>query len=156
MEKFITHLNVTENITSITLINIPVGHDYISRIFTCLAEKKINVDMISQTSPIKGNVNISFTLEDDDLIAAIQTLKTLKNEINSLRIEVNSNNTKFSLYCEKMPTTPGLAAKSMCLLTDNNIEIKMITTSEVDISYLLYASDQEKAFSIFNKSLENN
>lgn len=145
MDKIISKLNITQNVTLITLANIPINNKSIAEIFTSLAETNINVDMISQTSPLKGKINISFTLQDDVLFNAIQTLKSYKKDIPNLRIDVNSNNTKLSLYDDDMKYHPGIAAKTMSILSQANIDIKMITTSEIDISYLIYASDEEKA-----------
>lgn len=145
----ITHMSITENVTLVTLIAIPTSQRVLASIFLALAKKDINVDMISQTSPLKGTINLSFTIPDSDLFAAIQALKDFKSSIPSLRIEVNSNNTKISLYGEDMKITPGSAASTMAVLCENNIDIVMITTSEVDISYLIYASDQEKATELF-------
>ncbi len=149
MDYPISHVTLTENITLITLIDIPITQKMISKIFGALANKEINVDMISQTSPLKGKVNLSFTLSDSDLFSAISALKNFKTVVPNLRIEVNSNNTKLSLYGDDMKTTPGTAAKTLEILSDNQIDIIMITTSEVDISYLIYASDQQKAEGLF-------
>lgn len=156
MEPIISQLNITENVTLITLANIPINDKDIAAIFTSLAEAGINVDMISQTSPLKGNINISFTLQDDDLFHAIQTLKSYKTHIPNLRIDVNSNNTKISLYDEAMQFQPGVAAKTMTLLSNAHIDIKMITTSEIDISYLIYASDQPHAVEALKPILKVN
>lgn len=155
MDKIISKLNVTQNVTLITLANIPTDNKSIAEIFTSLANENINVDMISQTSPLKGKISISFTLQDDVLFNAIQTLKNYKQDIPSLRIDVNSNNTKISLYDPDMNQQPGIAAKTMSIMHDANIDIKMITTSEVDISYLIYASDEKKAISIFNNIIKS-
>ncbi|MCT4688695.1 ACT domain-containing protein [Vallitalea sp.] len=151
MDKIISKLNITQNVTLITLANIPINNKSIAKIFTSLAEADINVDMISQTSPLKGKINICFTLQDDVLFNAIQTLGTYKKHIPSLRIDVNSNNTKLSLYDENMKYQPGIAAKTMVILSEADVDIKMITTSEIDISYLIYASDEKKAI----QSLKN-
>lgn len=150
----ITQVTADENITLITLISIPTSKGLLSKIFTALATKGINVDMISQTSPLKGIINLSFTIPDSDFFTAIQALKDFKTSIPSLRIEVNSNNTKISLYGEAMKDTPGTAAHTLKLLDENEIDIVMITTSEVDISYLIYASDQEKVLDLFHKIID--
>ncbi|PKM95326.1 MAG: amino acid-binding protein [Firmicutes bacterium HGW-Firmicutes-1] len=150
----VTRMSLTENVTLITLIAIPTSQRVLSSIFLSLSKKEINVDMISQTSPLKGTINLSFTIPDSDLFAAIQALKEFKSSIPSLRIEVNSNNTKISLFGEGMRTTPGTAARTMQLLCENSIDIVMITTSEVDISYLIYASDQDIATKLFRELIK--
>lgn len=155
MDRIISDLTITENVTLITMANIPINNKFISKIFTSLSDKNINVDMISQTSPLKGKINISFTIGDDDLFNAISTLKLYKKDIPTLRIDVNSNNTKISLYDSNMKFSCGVAAKTMSLLSDGGIDIKMITTSEIDISYLIYASDQNQAIKILNQIIIN-
>jgi aspartokinase len=145
MDKIISKLNITQNVTLITLANIPINNKSIAKIFTSLAESGINVDTISQTSPLKGKISICFTLQDDVLFNALQILGTYKKYISSLRIDVNSNNTKLSLYDEDMKHHPGIAAKTMSILSEADIDIKLITTSEIDISYLIYASDEKRA-----------
>ena len=151
MQSTITHLYVTHNVTLVTLINIPYNTLQIAKIFNELKKAKINIDMVSQSSPLKGIINISFSIMDDDLFNAINTLKIFKNEIPELRIEVNSNNTKLTLYGEEMRTVPGVFAETLNLLSASNVEIKMITTSEVEISYLIYSIDELPAIKALSK-----
>lgn len=150
MSNLISNITVTENVTLVTLIDIPVSENILSKIFAALAQKGINVDMVSQTSPLKGKLQLSFTIEDNDLFGAIDALKSFKSVVPSLRIEVNSNNTKVSLFSETMNSTPGVFATTLQLLQDNDIDIIMITTSELDISYLIYSSDQSRAIELLN------
>lgn len=145
MDKVITNVIVTENVTLISLINIPTCDNIIAKIFLSLSASNVNVDMISQTSPLKGTINISFTISDDDLFSAMQTLKNFNSQVPNMRIEVNSNNSKILLYGEAMRHTPGIAAKTLEVFANNNIDIIMITTSEIDISYLIYNADIDKA-----------
>jgi aspartokinase len=145
----ITKISFSQNITLITLTNIPTSVNIIWKIFTALGQNKVNVDMISQSSPLKSTLSVSFTLADDDLIVALNVLKAFRKQIRNLQIEVNANNSKISLYGEKMKTTPGIAAKTLEILTTNNISILMITTSDVDISYLIYTANFNKAYHLF-------
>lgn len=154
MNEFISNVTITENVTLITLINIPITGGTISKVFSALADYNVNVDMISQTSPLKGVVNLSFTISDSDLFSAIQALKEFKKIAPDLRIEVNSNNTKISLYGEAMRDAIGIAAQTLTLFYENKIDIIMITTSEVDISYLIYACDQEAAISLLSMFID--
>jgi aspartokinase len=145
MNPIITHLFVNENITLITLMNIPYDMTSKEKIFSALAKSNVNIDMVSLTTPLTGTIDISFSIQDEDLFTAIQTLKAFKATIPQLRIQVNSNNSKISLYGELMRTSTGVFAETLQVFVENNVEIKMITTSEVDISYLIYSSDQPKA-----------
>lgn len=60
--KPVTNLNVTQNVAMITLDNVPNKIDLIASIFNEVASHGINIDMISQTAPYKGNINLSLVL----------------------------------------------------------------------------------------------
>lgn len=141
----VTRISVTYNVSLITVDNLPNNMKLISDIFNSIARQNINIDMISQAPPYRGFINLSFSLPSDDLVKAISTLNTFKKSIPELKIEVDANNTKLSVYGENMKDLPGVAARLFTLLAGNNIEIKLVTTSEVDISYLIYEKDVDKA-----------
>ncbi|WP_105618388.1 ACT domain-containing protein [Vallitalea okinawensis] len=144
MKDVITNLTITPDVTLITLANAPSDAIIISKIFNALGEK-LNIDMISMTPPYKESISISFTIHDEDLNEAIKIINELKQKyIENLRLDVNSTNSKISLYGDAMKHTPGVFAKTLDLLSEEEIEIKLITTSEVDISYLIFASDETR------------
>ena len=103
--------------------------------------------MISQAAPYKGKINISFSLPVEDITKVISSLNSFKKEIPNLRIEIDSDNTKITVYGEAMKNIPGVAAQLFTLLAVNEIEVKLICTSEVEISYLIYEKDIDKAIS---------
>jgi aspartokinase len=114
-------------------------------IFNAIAEQNINIDMISQAPPYRGVINLSFTLPSDDLVKAISVLNKFKKIVPGLFIEINAENTKLSVYGEQMKNIPGVAAKLFTIFAGNGIDIKLVTTSEVDISYLIDEKDVDKA-----------
>jgi aspartokinase len=150
-ENAVTDLNVTYNVALITVDKIPNDIKLISDIFNTIAEHNINVDMISQAPPYRGVVNLSFTIPSDDLVKAITALNKFKKSIPDLLIEIDAANTKISVYGERMKNIPGVAASLFTLLANNGIEIKLVTTSEVDISYLIYDKDVDKAINSIKK-----
>ncbi len=101
--------------------------------------------MISQAPPYKGAISLSFSLPSEDLVKAITELNKFKKDVPSLAIEVDAENTKISVFGKKMRDLPGVAAKLFTVLAAGGIEIKLVTTSEVDISYLIYDKDVDKA-----------
>lgn len=144
-EKPITSMSVTYNVAIVNVDNIPNNTRLISEIFNTIAESNINVDMISQAAPFKGVINLSFSIPSDDILKAISTLNMFKKTIPKLSIQVDADNTKISVFGELMKNLPGVAATLFSLLAEEGIDIKMITTSEVDISCLLYDRDVDKA-----------
>lgn len=147
----ITKVSVTYNVAVITLDKLPNNLKLISDIFNSIAQQKINVDMISQSPPHKGNITLSFTIPSDDLVKAITTLNNFKKMHPGIQVEIDASNVKVSVYGESMANIPGVAAKLFTMLADNNIEINLVTTSEVDISYLISDRDVDKAVSLIKK-----
>ena len=143
--KPVTSINVAYNVALVTVDNLPNNMKLISDILNAIAEQDINIDMINQSPPYRGIINLSFSLPSDKLVKAISTLNRFKKNIPNLHIEVDANSTKISVYGENMKDIPGVAAKIFTLFANNNIDIKLVTTSEVDISYLLYDKDVDKA-----------
>jgi len=148
----VTNVSVIDEITLVSLDKVPNNTKIFAEIFTALANENINIDMISQTSPYKGHLKVSFTISDHDLSKAIHILGKFRTTIPELRTEVNSNNCKLSVYGEAMKHIPGVAAKIFTLLSENNIEIKLVTTSEVEISCLIDEKDAETAEAAIRKA----
>lgn len=78
--KPVTGLATSDEDAAITLTNIDNDINIISNLFEKIAEKRVNVDMISQTAPVSGKVNISFTVPKVDLKDCLTILKSYFNE----------------------------------------------------------------------------
>jgi len=142
----VTNVSINYNVALITIDNLPSDKMHlIPDIFNAIAEQNINIDMISQAPPYRGVINLSFTLPSDDLVKAISVLNKFKKIVPGLFIEINAENTKLSVYGEQMKNIPGVAAKLFTIFAGNGIDIKLVTTSEVDISYLIDEKDVDKA-----------
>ncbi len=144
-KKVITGLTVSDDDLLVTINHFPYNAKNVSYIFGTLAEQGINVDMISQTAPHKGYVNISFTCPKDDRIAIEKLMDKFKSEINDIMVEIESNITKLSVVGLGMVNHPGVAAKMFKVFADNNIQFKQVTTSEIRISYAIDVKDKQKA-----------
>jgi aspartokinase len=107
--------------------------------------------MISQVPPFRGSVSLSFSLPADDLVKALSALNKFKKTVKDLQVEIDADNTKLQVYGEGMRNVPGVAARLFTLLANEGVEIKLVTTSEVDISYLIYEKDVDKAIMAIQK-----
>jgi len=154
IKKAVTNLSVTYNVALITIARIPANDSIVSDIFNSIAKQNINVDMISQSPPIRGTFNVSFSLPASDVVKALTELNNFKKKYKDIVIEVDSNNTKISVYGEKMRDLPGVAARLFTIMYQNGVEIKLVTTSEVDISYLIYDKDVDKAVDAIKNEFE--
>jgi aspartokinase len=141
----VTSISTVYNVALVTVDNLPNDMLLIAKIFNKIALEKINIDMISQSPPFKGKINISFSMPAENIAKVIGLLNNYKGEVPNLRIEIDSGSTKISVFGEAMKAIPGVASRLFTLLAENEIEVKLVTTSEVDISCLIYDKDSDKA-----------
>ncbi|ADK16857.1 aspartate kinase [Clostridium ljungdahlii] len=147
--KPVTGLATSDEDAAITLTNIDNDINIISNLFEKIAEKRVNVDMISQTAPVSGKVNISFTVPKIDLKDCLTILKSYFNE--KTKVDIDENITKFSVVGIGMKTTSGVVAKMLKLFKENNIGVKMITTSEIRITCAIKQEDKMKTINLVAK-----
>ena len=137
----IERITVSESVALITLHKSPVDIHFIATVFSLIAEADINVDMISQTAPLGGEISISFTIHDEDLTKVLNLSAKLREAAQDVKMIVSNGNAKISLYGEKMRDLPGIAAQAFGRIASTNADVRLITTSEVDISILVTQSD---------------
>ena len=153
-QKSITGLSVTENILLVTVDNLPYGHNYTAKLFTDLAEKNVNIDMISQSSPREdGTVRFSFTASKDDESAVDETMMSMIAKIGELKYDKIEDVVKISVIGNGMREQTGVAAKVFKLLSENDIGFLQVTTSEISISYTINLEDKDKAIQVLAKEL---
>lgn len=152
--KVITGLSVSDDDIMITINNVPYEIKNISMIFQRLAAKDINIDMISQTAPLHGFTNISFTAPKNDKFVIEEILEEINKEINGIEIDIETNITKLSVVGIGMRSQSGVAAKMFEIFAENNIAFKQVTTSEIRISYTINTSDKEKAVIAIAKAFD--
>ena len=139
-DKVITGLATCDDDASITIVDIEMKN--VSPLFEQIAVNGVSIDMISQTAPINGKVNVSFTIPKDDLHQCKKIVKTFVSDEN---IVIDNDITKFSLVGLGMKNTSGVAAKVFKILSDNNIPVKLITTSEIRITCAINSSAKQVA-----------
>ncbi|HEX2947290.1 MAG TPA: ACT domain-containing protein [Clostridia bacterium] len=152
--KPVSSINVTYNVALVTIDKLPNDTKLISELFSVIASRDINIDMISQAPPFRGNINISFSLPANDLVNALSALNDFKRNAKDLRIEIDADNTKLQVFGEGMKNIPGVAARLFTILAQEGVEIKLVTTSETDISYLIYEKDVDKAINAIRKEYD--
>lgn len=147
MEKtIISGITYTSNEAKITLFNVNDKPGQAAMIFGALADKGINVDMIVQTSTKDGEAtDITFTVLQSDLLNAADIIVKLKPEIGYNKMIEDSKVSKVSVVGSGMRTKPGIAKIMFKTLADNNINIQVISTSEIKISVLISSDYTELA-----------
>ena len=108
------------------------------------AKAGIVVDMICQSAPRGTAVDFSFTTSYDNFAAVMKALPAAAKSNPPL---VSGGYSKINLFGEEMVTSCGVAARALAALAGANIEITLITTSDLDISLLIRQQDEDAAFS---------
>jgi len=151
MEKsYISSVAKNVNIARIALIGVPneIGTSF--KVFSLLAQNHINVDIILQGIGHEEGKDICFTVAQSDLEAASVLLREHQESIGFGRLETNSHIAKVSVVGAGMINHPGVAATLFEALYDANININMISTSEIKISVLVDEKDAEKAVQVIH------
>ncbi len=141
----VTNIYTSNEEAMITINQIDNEPYIIADIFGKLAQQNINIDMISQTAPVNGKVNISFTLPQQDLGNAIQIIGEYNTANPAVRTDVYADITKITVEGPGMERQSGVAAKVFEIMAKQNIRIKIITTSETKISYVIDQRDEKHA-----------
>ncbi|APC42133.1 aspartate kinase [Clostridium estertheticum] len=143
--KPVTGIATNDDDVAVTLKNIPKDVNILSTIFEAIGSKRVNIDMISQSSPVDGMVSVSFTIPKESLKDSLKIIEKLTGDN---KVIVDEDITKFSMVGLGMKTTSGVAARMFKVFSANDIEIKMITTSEIRITCAIKTSDKLKAIKI--------
>ena len=133
------------DVARISVTEVPDEPGYAFRIFSALAAKKINVDIILQSIGRAGTKDISFTVSRDHKEEAVQLLEGMKDTLGCKDVLCEDNISKVSIVGAGIATNPGAAARMFEALADAHVNIQMISTSEIKISVLINREDSDKA-----------
>ncbi|MCD8574853.1 MAG: aspartate kinase [Erysipelotrichaceae bacterium] len=133
----ITGCSVIEKIVLVNIQHVPASMSLIAHLFVTLANEGINIDMISQTQSSDGFVTLAFTASSDDLDNLEHVLRVLTQDQPQAIIHVDKHVSKVSVVGSGMRSQSGVAARLFQLFADHHIAYKLITTSEISISYTM-------------------
>lgn len=133
-------ITTTSDITLITLQNCPSDLTFTANVFRKISEFGVDVDMISLAPTQGAYTSISFTIADNDLGKILAFTSDLHDNAN-IKTIVSSGNCKISVYDQGMKNCPGVAAHVFAAAAKVETDIRIITTSEIDISLLVTAAD---------------
>lgn len=152
MEKpVVSGIALDKNQARVTLRGITDKPGVAADIFVALGENDINIDMIIQNVGHDGTTNLGFTIPKDELEAA----KKVLNELNPTElIEYDDDIVKVSVVGVGMKSHSGVASSAFAALAEENINIQMISTSEIKISMAIDAKYSELAVRTLHKAYE--
>lgn len=134
-------------ISRITIVGLEnkIGRTY--KLFKILSENHINVDIIVQSFGEHITKDIAFTVKMNDLEKTLEVLEANKEALHSEAILHSENLSKVSIIGVGIANKPGVAASMFEALYENNINMHMVTTSEIKISVLVNAKEADLAVS---------
>ena len=135
------------NVATISIVGLQDTPGVAFKIFNKLAQYKINVDIILQSVGRDDTKDITFTVPLDQGKEAIEAIEGMSGALNFKSVKMDDSIAKVSIVGAGMESHPGVASKMFEALYDANINIHMISTSEIKISVLIDAKYADKAVS---------
>lgn len=140
------------NVVAFSLIGVPDKPGTAFKVLSLLDQNKINVDMILQAEGRDGTQDLIFTCSLTDKDLAYSALQENIARFSAREIRVNDDVAKVSIVGAGMQTNSGVAATMFEALYENNINLQMISTSEIKISVLIDKKDADKAVNAIHEA----
>lgn len=147
-------ITVCEDVSLVVLKDVPSDLCFISSVFDTLAQKGVNVDMISQVPPQGSMTRLAFTISDNDLGATLDVISGLREDYADIKSAVSSANTKITVISEEMRQLPGVAAAIFKSVAAVHADVRLVTTSEIDLSLLISEPNIEAVITAINACFE--
>ena len=142
------------NVAKITVLGVADRPGVAAAIFEPLGKAGISVDVIVQNIGRSGHTDLTFSVADSDLKAAVKLVRAAVKEIGARSIASASGIAKLSIVGTGMLGTPGIAGRMFRALADAGINIEMISTSEIRITCLVARDQVEKGVRVLHKTFE--
>jgi len=148
-QAIISGIASSRNEAKLSILHVPDKSGIAASILTPIAEENIEVDMIVQNISEDGTTNFTFTVQKPDATRAAEVLKQVAKEIGSKKVLCDTNIAKVSAVGIGMKSHAGVASTMFAALSNENINIQMITTSEIRISVVV----EEKYYELATRTL---
>lgn len=146
MEKMlISGVAKDDKVARVSIIGVPDRPGLAFKIFSKLGAKNINVDIILQSIGRNGTKDISFTVAKEHLPLTTEILSPYIEQLGATSLVYDDKVAKVSIVGAGMESHPGIAAMMFEALYESNINIRMISTSEIKISVLIDIDDADRA-----------
>ncbi len=156
MEKklLVTGVTSNKNVAKLGIFGVPDQPGVAYMVFKMLADRGINVDMIVQSSMRDGINDISFTVSQDDLRKSLETIEEIIKVVGAAGYTHDAHVAMVSVVGAGMTGNPGVAAMTFGALADEEINIDMISTSDIKISCIIKNTETEKAMNVLHRKFK--
>lgn len=151
-EMLIKSVAKDANVARVMIVGLPDEPGIAFKIFSRVAKAHINVDIILQSVGRDATKDITFTVAADKGAEAVEALREYCDRVGAKNISYDTNVAKVSVVGAGMETHEGVAARMFEALADGNVNIQMISTSEIKVSVLIAAEDADRAVSAVHKA----
>ena len=119
-----------------------------------ISEAEVEVDVIVQNVSIDGKTDFTFTVSNEDQEIVKKILSNIKDDINYKELIINPDIAKVSLVGAGMRSQSGVASKAFKALSENDVNIQIICTSEIKITMVIKEEEVEKAINVLHEEFE--
>ena len=144
-----------KDVAVISILEVPDVPGASFKVFSLMAQKKINVDIILQSSGKEGHKDVIFTVPLGDAETALALLEENRQRFGCRDIVVDKDVAKVSIVGAGMQSHSGVASRMFEALFETNINIRMISTSEIKISVLIAKADADRAVNAIHDAFLN-
>ena len=142
------------NVAKVTVVGVPDRPGIASALFEPLAEAGISVDTIVQNTSLRGTTDMTFTVARTDLDEAMEIIEPIIDSIKAKNCISDSKLGKVSIVGTGMQNKPGYAARMFSTLHEANINIQLITTSQISITCLINEEEVPDALRALHTGFE--
>ena len=153
-DGLITGIAHDKGVAKVVIFGVPDTPGTAAKILKALADENINIQMIVQSAQIKNINDIAFTCSSTEVKEAANILKKIGEDIGAERVVINENIAKVSVVGAGMMTHSNIASRMFNSLGENNINIDLISTSEITISVTVDIEECEKAVKVLAEEFE--
>ena len=151
-QAIISGIAFNKDEAQLTIRGVPDQPGIASLILGPIAKNNIDVDMIVQNVGADGLANFTFTVPRNDYKEAFKSLEESSNKLKAKKVEGNNKIVKISMVGVGMRTHAGIASKMFSVLAENNINISMISTSEIKISVVTNEDNLSLAVNVLHSA----
>jgi aspartate kinase len=145
---------LSRNDARVTITRVPDRPGIAVRLFRPVADANIVVDMIIQNTSIEGFTDLTFTVPEGDLKKTMELIRPVATEVGAQQVVGNKNIAKVSIVGVGMKNNAGVAARMFEALSGENINILMISTSEIKISCVIEDKYGELAVRVLHDAFD--
>jgi aspartate kinase len=142
------------NVAKITVIGVPDRPGTAKDIFEALARANISVDTIVQNASTDSVTDVTFTAARTDLVKALSIVEPVAKKLGATRVVRDETLAKVSIIGTGMQNTPGYAARMFSALFEEDINIQLITTSEIRITCIISEGRVKDAVRALHRAFE--